>query len=157
MTKSRILMKIPRKVDMINDCIRPWSSIRVSKSLTILRSKKVMGKLMVLRRKSLTIPMLIRSDTYSIRRLWIKSDAIERNGNPSLFQPFYEISETSSPIFRTSCSRYGCRDIDRATFPFHIPIHCRFRLWIKSDAIELNAKIIPAISMVFTNWQLWAR
>ena len=95
MTKSRILMKIPRKVDMINDCIRPWSSIRVSKSLTILRSKKVMGKLMVLRRKSLTIPMLIRSDTYSIRRLWIKS-----------------------------------------------------------DAIELNAKIIPAISMVFTNWIL---
>ena len=89
-------MKIPRKVDMINDCIRPWSSIRVSKSLTILRSKKVMGKLMVLRRKSLTIPMLIRSDTYSIRRLWIKS-----------------------------------------------------------DAIELNAKIIPAISMVFTNAEIY--
>lgn len=79
MIKSRILMKIFRKVDMINDCICLWLFIWVSKLLIILCLKKVMGKFMVLWRKLLIIFMLICFDIYSIRWFWIKLDVIELN------------------------------------------------------------------------------
>lgn len=73
---------------------------------------------MVLRRKSLTIPMLIRSDTYSIRRLWIKSDAIELNAkNHTCYQHGVHKLDITGP----NAEIYNGLGYERESSPINIP------------------------------------